>query len=103
MQDRVSALIDAYHLNTDIQVRTLDLVSEVGELAKEVLKGSEYGRKVYEHTPYVQEELGDCLFSLLALFHALNQQPEQALELVIQKYTQRFAQSKQFDSGNKPL
>lgn len=46
MQDRVDKLIRQYHLTGDEVIRYIDLVSEVGELGKELLKSSEYGTVV---------------------------------------------------------
>jgi len=42
-QKIVAEFVDQHGLQTDIVHRLLDLVSEVGELAKEALKTSAYG------------------------------------------------------------
>ena len=55
--------MEAYGLGTDPQARMLDLSSEVGELAKEVLKATGYGTRPLAPTPSMEEELGDCLAS----------------------------------------
>ena len=44
----------------------------VGELGKEILKGSDYGKTACRNTENAEEELGDCLFSLLALACEMN-------------------------------
>ena len=44
----------------------------------------------YAPTPETEEELGDCLFSLLALCCALNVDAQQALERVLEKYEARL-------------
>ena len=46
-QQRVKDLMARYGLGTDPQVRMLDLSSEVGELAKEVLKSTAYGTRAF--------------------------------------------------------
>ena len=42
-QKQVNDFMEAQGLSFSLEARMLDLVSEVGELAKEVLKGSDYG------------------------------------------------------------
>jgi hypothetical protein len=48
MQGSVAAFVEEYGLEAPIHARTLDLVSEVGELAKEILEGTDYGRTPFE-------------------------------------------------------
>ena len=78
-QQRVKDWMARYGLGTDPQVRMLDLSSEVGELAKEVLKSTAYGTKPFTPTASLEEELGDCLFSLLCLSQCLGLEGEAAL------------------------
>ena len=78
-QQRVKDWMARYGLGTDPQARMLDLSSEVGELAKEVLKSTAYGTKPFTPTPSLEEELGDCLFSLLCLSQCLGLEGEAAL------------------------
>lgn len=92
-QQRVKDLMARYGLGTDPQVRMLDLSSEVGELAKEVLKSTAYGTRPFTPTASLEEELGDCLFSLLCLSESLGLEAQPALEKVLQKYQRRFAES----------
>ena len=42
-QRKTAELMDEYGLTASAQTRCLDLISEVGELAKEVLKATDYG------------------------------------------------------------
>ena len=74
-QQRVKDWMARYGLGTDPQARMLDLSSEVGELAKEVLKSTAYGTR-----------LGDCLFSLLCLSQCLGLEGEAALGKALEKY-----------------
>lgn len=48
-------------LSSDVSVRIIDLVSEVGELSKEILKGTNYGKKQFEKTKDWQSEIGDVI------------------------------------------
>jgi len=54
------------------------------------LKSTNYGKQEYSQSPHMREELGDCLFSLLALCTAMNISAEAALKTVLQKYESRF-------------
>jgi hypothetical protein len=49
-QKIVAEFVDQHGLQTDIVHRLLDLVSEVGELAKEALKTSAYGTQPFTPT-----------------------------------------------------
>lgn len=91
-QQRVKDWMARYGLGTDPQVRMLDLSSEVGELAKEVLKSTAYGTQPFTPTPSLEEELGDCLFSLLCLSQCLGLEGETALGKALEKYEKRFAE-----------
>lgn len=92
-QEKVRKLMEAYGLGTDPQARMLDLSSEVGELAEEVLKATGYGTRPLAPTPSMEEELGDCLFSLLCLSESLGLEARPALGKVLRKYQRRFAES----------
>ena len=94
-QQRVGQLIRSYGLGKSPEGRMLDLVSEVGELSKELLKASDYGNKPVAATHTMVEELGDCLFSLLCLSEALKVDAENAFNGVLEKYQQRFAETGQ--------
>ena len=93
-QQKVAAFAQAYGLGTDPQARMLDLASEVGELAKEVLKATGYGtRPRWPPRPALEEELGDCVFSLLCVSEALGLDGEKALDQALEKYRARFAEA----------
>lgn len=52
---RVDEFNAEYDLETTPEIRLLDLESETGELAKELLKASEYGESEFEPTPEFTE------------------------------------------------
>ena len=87
--------IEQYHLQCTEQIRYMDLVSEVGALGKELIKGCDYGTSTFEVTKDTMEELGDCLFSLLALCSDLQIDANDALNMVLTKYKEQFD-----DTGN---
>lgn len=89
-QQRIKEFCEKNNLSNDPQVRMLDIVSEVGEVSKEVLKMSDYGAKKPEFREELRGELGDLLFSLATLANALDIDLEEALEMVLQKYEKRL-------------
>jgi NTP pyrophosphatase (non-canonical NTP hydrolase) len=89
-QQRVAKFIQQHHLACPLQARALDLVSEVGEVAKEILKMTDYGAKKPSYREEIKSELGDVYFSLLALSDSAGVHLEEALELVLEKYKHRL-------------
>jgi hypothetical protein len=63
LQKKVLHFVKKYEMECSIQIRLLDLVSEMGELSKKVLKTTNYGRGVFEPTANFKEELG--IYSLV--------------------------------------
>ena len=65
--------------------------SELGEIAKELIKESDYGTKPLsqEHDPNLELKLGDAYYSLLELANTLNVDLETALKKVLEKYEER--------------
>lgn len=81
------------------QGRFIDLISEVGELGKELLKATGYETEAFVDREEIAQEMGDCLFSLLCLCSSLGLDAQEALELALQKYEERFAQKGHIGSG----
>lgn len=77
-----------------------DLQSELGEVAKEQLKATEYGAKDAEYSEEMELELGDLYFSLLGLANALGININDALEKVLEKYGERIGETDDAGSGN---
>lgn len=99
LQRTVADFVDQHGLAAGVAHRLLDLVSEVGELAKEALKGSAYGARPFEPTPAWAEELGDVFFALLCVANATAVDAEQALAQVLDKYRGRLAAGGNAGSG----
>lgn len=93
IQKRVELFTKEKDLNTTLDVRVMDLVSEVGELAKEVLKGTDYGKKSFTQSENWCSELGDVLFSLICLANTTETNLEESINKVFDKYEKRFAAS----------
>ncbi|WP_123535900.1 MazG nucleotide pyrophosphohydrolase domain-containing protein [Halosimplex salinum] len=91
-QDRVAAFVEANDMDADPAYRVLDLAAEVGEIAADAAKSSEYGASPDELT-VSEDELGDALFSLLATADALDIDAEAALAESLAKYERRLDES----------
>jgi NTP pyrophosphatase (non-canonical NTP hydrolase) len=101
-QERCSAFLARHELGHSPQIHALDLVSEVGEVAKALLEGSAYGDLALQPTPALEEEMGDAFFSLVALAESLNVDLETALDKAMNKYETRIAERGNAGSRDKP-
>ncbi|MUV57091.1 MazG nucleotide pyrophosphohydrolase domain-containing protein [Halogeometricum sp. CBA1124] len=88
-QQRVAAFLDAHELHAPPAYRLLDLAAEVGELAADATKSSEYGARPGD-LQVNRDELGDALFCLYALADELDVDAGEALEESIAKYEARI-------------
>lgn len=95
IQEKVNGLVEKYNLGGSAEIKFIDLTSEVGELGKELLNGSDYGTKEFEPTDNLESEVGDVLFSLICVANELGISLDEALESVLNKYESRF-----FINGN---
>ena len=93
MQHKVRDFITESGLFLEPQARFLDMTSELGELGKELLRVSDYGKRAVMSSPAVADELGDCLFALLCLCESLSVDGEAALDAALDKYRRRLAAS----------
>ncbi len=89
IQDKVREFVRKHDLDTSSEVRMLDLASEVGELAKELLKTTNYG-KSEDKAKLSADELGDVLFSLICLANTQEIDLGEALEKTLSKYEKRI-------------
>lgn len=92
LQRRVKKFVIENDLETTSEYRLLDLTSELGELAKEVNKSTEYGTTPGDVT-IPEDEFGDVLFALLALAATQEIDIESALGTAIEKYEGRLKNS----------
>jgi NTP pyrophosphatase (non-canonical NTP hydrolase) len=91
-QRQVAAFARRHNLLHDPTFHVLDLMSEVGEVAKEVLLAMDYGRRVPQFRPQLADELGDVLYSLLALAETCGVDAGGALDAALEKYERRLAE-----------
>lgn len=99
IQEKVNELIKKYNLESSTEIRFIDLVSEIGELGKEILKGNDYGKKNFFNTDNIEFEVGDVFFSLICVANDLNIDLTKALDKVLNKYENRFSNNGHIGSG----
>jgi NTP pyrophosphatase (non-canonical NTP hydrolase) len=100
IQKSINEFSSKYNLGGSIETRFIDLSSEVGELGKEILEGTNYGEKKFEGSDNIESELGDVLFSLVSVANCANVNLDQALKNVLKKYEDRFNAKGHIGSGD---
>ncbi len=90
-QNDVAQFVSQYDLEIPVADRMLDLTSEIGELAKEILASTHYGRQDFCANEAWISELGDVLFSLICLANTTNVNMVDALTSTLAKYQTRLA------------
>tara|TARA_Y100000591_G_C21728805_1_gene642874 strand:+ start:369 stop:683 length:315 start_codon:yes stop_codon:yes gene_type:complete len=98
-QKKVQSLCKKNNLSSSVEHRVLDVVSELGELSKEILKASNYGKSRYIANEKVKLELGDVLFSLITVANSLDVNLDAALGAVLKKYEKRIEEGSTPDSS----
>ncbi len=98
-QKRIAQFVEQHGLKIPVEYRVLDFVSELGELSKEILKATNYGKSEFQPTENWEEELGDVLFSLICVANATQVDLEQALAKVLDKYQKRIKSKQDAGSG----
>lgn len=89
-QERARKFAQKHNLSRTPGVTALDLLSEFGEVAKELLKATNYGQHDPIDNPAIADELGDMLYSLCELATAVNVDLDQALTAALAKYEARW-------------
>lgn len=90
IQARIKKFCAENNMESPVEHRVLDTLSELGEVAKEILKMSDYGRKPIEYRAELQSELGDVLYSLITIANTFDIDLEDALAQVLEKYEKRL-------------
>ena len=99
IQEKVNELTEKYNLGGSAEIKYIDLTSEVGDLGKEILNGSDYGTKEFAATDNLESELGDTFFSLVCVANELGIDLGNALNKVLEKYEKRFENNGNIGSG----
>jgi NTP pyrophosphatase (non-canonical NTP hydrolase) len=109
LQEKVREFIEKNNLEMKPEFCTLDIVSEIGEVAKEILKMYEYGRGdgrfrkeiKSELKDDLRSELGDVLYSLINLANYYGVDLDEEVINVMRKYEKRILKGKTPDSENQ--
>jgi NTP pyrophosphatase (non-canonical NTP hydrolase) len=99
-QTKAAQFSQNHNLHHPPSVYALDLMSELGEVAKEILLGTEYGKRPFQATPGLSGELGDALYSLCQLATAAGVDLDEAFTATLQKYEQRWQEKRHLGSMN---
>lgn len=99
LQDTIARFVEERDLGAPVEARMLDLVSEVGEAAKEIVKGSGYGRSTFDSGEPWGDELGDVFFSLICLANSTDVDLGVALRRTLEKYDRRLTRAGDAGSG----
>ena len=102
---RLQQMVAEFSEKTDSKLalpyRALDLCSETGELAQEILRQTGYGKQtVTQASDKTLAELGDSLFSLLCMANEMNVDVEEVLNATLMRYSKRW-QSGGLDSSHE--
>jgi NTP pyrophosphatase (non-canonical NTP hydrolase) len=89
-QKVVAEFCKRHNLSGSAEIRLLDTLSELGEVAKEILKSTNYGASAFEQRDEIKSELGDLFFSLLTLANELDVPLDEALTEALAKYERRL-------------
>jgi len=98
-QNEVVNFVDKNKLEISVRDRMLDLTSEVGELAKEILLATDYGNRKFYPTEAWADELGDVFFSLICLANTTDVNLLKSLSNALAKYQARL--NIQGEAGSK--
>jgi NTP pyrophosphatase (non-canonical NTP hydrolase) len=98
-QERVENFIEKNNVEGTTAFRILDLMAEAGEIAADAAKSSDYGMSE-EDLEVKRGEIGDTLFSLLAVASDLGIDAENALDEALEKYESRISDSGSPGSGD---
>ena len=90
IQEKIKLFCENNELNSPVEHRVLDTMSELGEVAKEILKMSNYGKNPIQYNSELKMELGDVLFSIITIANAFEIDLEEALNKVLKKYEKRI-------------
>ncbi len=90
IQIKIKEFCEKNNIESSIEHRLLDTMSELGEVSKEVLKMSNYGKDEPKYRKELKDELGDVFFSLITVANVYDIDLEEALEEVLKKYRKRL-------------
>jgi NTP pyrophosphatase (non-canonical NTP hydrolase) len=97
LQQMVAEFSERTGTRLELPYRALDLCSETGELAQEILRDARYGKQdISRVSEKAVAELGDSVFSLLSMANGMNVDIEEALAAAIERYGKRLERCGRF-------
>lgn len=90
LQNKIRRFTKRHRLDSPLESRILDLMSELGEVSKEILITTDYGNKASKKNDKIEGELGDLFYSLITVANKLNIDLEKVLNLTLKKYEERL-------------
>ncbi len=90
VQEKVKNFSAENGLDSATEYKILDTMAELGEVAKEMLKMTNYGKQKAQFRPEMAMELGDLFYSLITIANTLDVDLETSLENVVAKYEKRL-------------
>lgn len=91
-QQKVSNFIQEHEMQDEPAFRILDLAAEVGEIAADATKSTSWGTSPDE-LDVKSDEVGDALYSLLAVAESLDIDAGDALDESLEKYRNRIEET----------
>ena len=89
-QERAGEFAKERNLDHAPGVYALDVMSEMGEVAKEILLASDYGAHAPQFGPHLAAKLGDLLYSICMLATSSGVDLESAFNKTLEKYDRRW-------------
>lgn len=90
IQNKIDMFCKENKMESPGEYRLLDLYSEMGEVAKEILKTTNYGRNKYKPNDKIKDELGDVFYSLITVANSYDVDLEEELNKTLNKYNKRI-------------
>ena len=91
-QRKVADFVEEHELQGEIAYRILDLEAEIGEIAADATKSTNWGTSP-EDLEIKSDEIGDVLFSLLLVAESLEVDAGKALDEALEKYQARITET----------
>ena len=98
LQNKVQSFFQDNNLELSVEHRVVDLMSEVGELSKEILLSTSYGKSEFKSTDNLKNELGDVFYSLIVLANYFDIDMEEILDQTLAKYSKRMKEKSDLGS-----
>ncbi len=98
LQKKVQDFFQDNNLELSVEHRVVDLMSEVGELSKEILLSTSYGKSEFKSTDNLKNELGDVFYSLIVLANSFDIDMEEILDKTLDKYSKRMKEKSDLGS-----